>query len=445
MISLAACQPLSGRLTDIYSRRWGLIFSNVFFALGNLLCGVAPSDWVMILGRVIAGIGGGGLLSISTFTTSDLVPLLNRGLWQGLGNICFGAGASLGGLFGGLINDRLGWRWAFLVQLPVMLISCALAFNVKIPEKKKETARIDRVDFLGALTLILCLVTLLLGLNTGGNQVPWTHPLVLVTLPASAVFLGLFIYIEARVATEPVIPVKLLLNRTVASACLSNWLTMMVAYGFLFYLPIYLQVQGLSTTAAGLRLIPQSIGMSIGSFGSGLAIRWSGRYKMLSYGAMALLVTSMVLASTLTFSSPAWLPFLSIFPSGVGWGSSLTITLVAMTSAVDHEYHAVVTSAAYAFRSTGGSIGVTIASAVFQQTLSAELWSRFGGRERAPSVIGRLRDNLDEIHNLPGDWTPGVLGAYMKSLHAMFLALLGLAILNVIVSIAMRENKLHGR
>ena len=115
-IANAALQPISGRLTDILSRRTGLLFSNVFFAAGNLICGLATSESVMILGRVVAGMGGGGLNAISTFVASDLIPLRRRGVWQGFGNISFGLGASLGGVFGGWINDTWGWRKAFLIQ-----------------------------------------------------------------------------------------------------------------------------------------------------------------------------------------------------------------------------------------------------------------------------------------------------------------------------------------
>lgn len=444
LISNAAFQPLSGRLTDIYSRRWGLVFSNVFFAAGNLICGLAKTQWAIILGRVVAGIGGGGLTAISTFVTSDLVPLRKRGIWQGIGNICFGAGMGLGGVFGGWINDTLGWRWAFLIQVPFVVVSGILvAWKVKIPVKETDEARIKRVDFLGAITLVITLVTLLLGLNTGGNQVPWTHPIVLTSLPLSAVFLGIFIYVEARVASEPVIPVKLLLDRTVASACLTNWFTTMATFGLLFYLPLYFQVQGLSATAAGVRLIPQAIGTSVGSLGSGFIMRASGRYVILNYIIMALQVASVGLISTLTLSTPAWLPFLYFFLTGTAYGSMLTITLVALISAVDHQHHAVVTSASYAFRSTGSTIGITIASAVFQNTFKIGLWSRFGGRKHAAEVIARLRDSLDEIRKLPGDWRPGVLDAYMDSLRAVFLALLGLTVLGALASIAMREHKLH--
>jgi MFS family permease len=90
LIANAACQPLSGRLTDIFGRGNGLVFSNVMFAIGNAICGISQGEGTMIFGRVVAGVGGGGLMSIATFLASDLVPLRKRGVVQGLGNIAYG-------------------------------------------------------------------------------------------------------------------------------------------------------------------------------------------------------------------------------------------------------------------------------------------------------------------------------------------------------------------
>jgi predicted MFS family arabinose efflux permease len=317
LVANAALQPLSGRLTDILSRRSGLIFSNVFFALGNLICGLATKAWVIILGRVVAGCGGGGLTAITTFVTSDLVPLRRRGLWQGFGNICYGLGSGLGGVFGGWINDTLGWRWAFLIQVPFVIVSgIMVVFAVKVPVKETEKSLLRRIDFLGASLLVVALVLLLLGLNSGGNQVSWTHPLVLVSLPLSIAFFGLFIYVEDKKASEPIIPVRLLLDRTVLSACLTNWFTTMAIFALLFYGPIYFQLQGNSTTEAGLRLIPQAVGIAVGSVGSGLIMRLSGRYYLLCCLMMGLLVLSSILISTLRLDSPSWQLFIYLLLIG---------------------------------------------------------------------------------------------------------------------------------
>ncbi|WEW58122.1 hypothetical protein PRK78_003589 [Emydomyces testavorans] len=444
LISNAACQPLSGKLTDIFSRRTGLVVSNILFGLGNLICGLAKNEWIMIFGRIVAGMGGGGLTAIATFVTSDLVPLRRRGLWQGMGNICYGVGGGIGSIFGGWINDTWGWRWAFLAQVPFIVLSTILVWwKVKIPVKETDVSRWKRIDFLGAGALVLSLVLFLLGINTGGNQVPWTHPLVLASLASSGVFLLGFIYIEEKVASEPVIPIRLLADRTVLSACSTNWLYTMSMFAVLLYVPLYLQIQGYTTTQAGARLIAQAIGTAIGSLGIGFLMRSTGRYLLLSYSSVLLLVLGFVLFATFTLHTPVWPPFLYLFITGVGYGGMLTATLVALISAVAHAHQAVVTSAVYAFRSTGSSIGISIASSVFQNLLKSGLWSRFGDRNEAGQLIPKIRESLDEIHRLPMDWVPGVLDAYMDALKGVFATTLGIAVLGAITGMAMREHKLH--
>jgi len=443
-IANAAIQPISGRLTDIFSRRTGLIFSNVFFAAGNLICGLATEEWVMIFGRIIAGMGGGGLTAVSTFIGSDLVSLRRRGVWQGIGNVSYGVGAALGGVFGGWINDTWGWRKAFLIQVPLTVISgIIICFTIKIPVKYSDKAALKRVDFLGAATLMSTLTLLLVGLNSGGNVVPWNHPLIYTTFPLSFIFLLLFVYVESSHASEPIIPVKLLLRRTVLSACFTNWFVSMSVLALIFYGPIYFQVKGLSPTAAGVRLIPQSVGTGVGSISTGLIMRWTGRYYIPNIFIQLIFIAACALVSTFNLTTPAWEPVLAFFMSGIGYSGMLTTTLLALISAVDHKDQAVVTSASYAFRSTGSAIGITIASAVFQNILKMKLWATLGDREGAAEVIGRLRDSLEEINALPVDWRDEVRGVYMEALRGVFLTILGISVLGATVSLAMREHKLH--
>ncbi|KAF2837413.1 MFS general substrate transporter [Patellaria atrata CBS 101060] len=429
LIANAALQPLSGRLTDIFSRRTGLVFSNIFFAAGTLICGLAQTEWVIIFGRVIAGMGGGGLFTISTFVASDLVPLRKRGLWQGFGNLAYGVGSGLGGVYGGWINDQLNWRLAFLIQVPFIVASGIVVwFTVDIPVKETNKSRIRRVDFLGAFTLVLTLVLLLIGLNSGGNIVPWTHPLVLTSLPLSLICLGAFIYIEDRIASEPVIPVRLLLNRTVLSACLTNWFTTMAVFALLYYVPIFYQIRGFSATQAGLRIAPLTAGAAIGSLGSGLIMKATGRYYVLSNVTEAVGVLACgLIAGLLNFNASDGLPILYFCLGGFAYGSMLTITLLALIAAVDHTHQAVITSASYAFRSTGSTIGITLASAVFQNVLKRELWAKFAGRKHAAEIIARLRDSISEIENVPSEWRDGVMRAYMDALRDVWFLVLGLA------------------
>ena len=318
-----------------------------------------------------------------------------------------------------------------------------VSFTVKIPVKHSSKSALKRIDFLGAALLSTTLVLLLLGLNSGGNVVPWNHPLVYTTLPLSFVSLLLFIYIENEHASEPVLPVKLLLNRTVLAACLTNWFLSMSIYALYFYGPIYFQVKGLSATQAGARLIPSSVGGGLGSVTTGLIMRWTGKYYILNICVQVIFIAAYALASSFTLATPAWQSVLAFFLSGAGFTGMLTATLIALISAVDHKDQAVITSASYAFRSTGSAIGIAIASAVFQNILKIRLWAELGDREGAADVIGRLRNNLDEIKVLPIEWRGEVRQVYMDALRGVFLTTLGLAIMGGLVSLAMREHKLH--
>jgi MFS family permease len=351
LISNAAFQPISGRLTDIFGRGPGLVVSNLLFAAGNLICGLAQDQYVMILGRVVAGIGGGGLMSISTFVGSDLVPLRSRGIVQGIGNICYGSGAMLGGVVGGLLNDytKRGWRLAFLLQVPPVLISAvAVAFLVKIPPKQSDKSYLARIDFGGVFFTVSFLVLLLLGLNAGGNLVPWIHPLPLTTIPLSVVTFALFIWWESRVV-QPIIPVRLLATRTVLAACFCNLFCTMVVLCGIFYVPLYLQVTGDSATTAGLKMLPSPVGIAIGSVTAGFIMRKTGRYTKLGIITVFSIVVGVILFNFQNEHSPVWLSSVAFFFVGSGYGAMLTTTMVGCIAAVDHSQQAVVTSATCKF------------------------------------------------------------------------------------------------
>ncbi|KAM0804156.1 major facilitator superfamily domain-containing protein [Usnea florida] len=449
LIATAATQPLSGKLTDIYSRRNGLLLCNILFATGNLVCGLAQDPTMMIIGRALAGLGGGGLNAISTIVASDLIPLRQRGLWQGVSNVCWGLGNGLGGVFGGFLNDVWDWKLAFLVQLPLTAASLIM-ITINLEQHstgvaRPKTSKLKRVDFLGSLLLVSTLVLLLLGLNSGGNIVSWHHPLVLTSLPLSAILLIAFIVAEEKFAPEPIIPVRLILNRTVASACLTNWFFLMIAYALDFYVVVYFRVRGLSATQAGACLIPFSVTTAAGSLLAGIITSRSGRYKALNIAILLLMLLATILIATSSFYIPIWTTVFALGVAGIAIGGMLTVTLVALIGAVSHEEQALVTSLSYAFRSTGSVIGVAMASAVFQNVLSSQLWASFGSRTDAAGLISRLKDSLDEIKVVPTNDQPLVEESYVRASQAVFLTLVGLAILGLISGLLMREFKLSSR
>ena len=298
LIANAAVQPIAGRLTDIFGRRLGLAVSNLFFAVGNLICGLSTNYYTMILGRVLAGIGGGGMISVATFLTSDLTPLRKRGTMQGIANVWYGAGAMLGAVIGGLIQDHtvLGWRFAFFIQVPPsLLLIPAIWILVKVPCKESDQSSLERIDSLGVFFTVSFLVLLLLGLNAGGNSVAWTHPLPLTTLPLSLLAFAGFIWCEGK-AKHPIIPARLLQDPTVLAACFASLFVSMVLMTSTFYLPLYFQVLGDSTSTAGLRFLPLPLGGVVGALGVGYVVTLTGECKRSGVlGSLALIAGTGIL------------------------------------------------------------------------------------------------------------------------------------------------------
>ena len=173
-------------------------------------------------------------------------------------------------------------------------------------------------------------------------------------------------------------------------------------------------------------------------------MRATGRYYIVTVITMAIFVLGAALLCSFRRDTPEWATFVYSIPQGFGYGSMLTITLVAMISAVDHKYQAVITAASYAFRSTGSTIGITIASAVYQNVLMKELRDTYGGLPNSEKVIKRIRDSLKGINDLPKGWNRDtVLDVYMHAFRAAFVAGLALAALAAFSALLMNEHMLH--
>lgn len=443
-IATAVSQPLSGKLTDIYGRRAGLLLANAVFAIGNLICALSHSASLLILGRVVAGIGGGGLAPIGAFVMSDLIPLRSRALWQGVANICWGLGSGLGGYYGGLVNDTIGWRWAFIIQIPFSILAMALvAINIRIPVEQSKATKLERIDILGALALVTAMVLMLLGLSSAGNTVAWTHPLVLTSLPLAALFLSMFVFVEVHYAAEPIIPLRLFANLTVAAVCLIHFFSSMARFGLLFYGPIYFQVQGYSPSQTGLRFIADSTGIAITSLSCGIVVRFTGKYFALGGLTQVIFLAGLGLVSTLMLDTPPWPPFIYLFLVGVGFSGILTTTVVALVASVEQKNQAVTTSASYASRSTGSVVGIAVSGAIYQNVLKKGLWQRLGGLREAKHLIEKVENNLRAIHDLDPDLERGVMQVHMHALKHVFFALLAFAVLGAVLHGFVKEYKLY--
>ncbi|KAF3989133.1 hypothetical protein FT663_03357 [Candidozyma haemuli var. vulneris] len=456
LLSCSAFQPLYGKLSDIFGRKSLLVLCCVFFAVGCCLC-VTDNLWILVLGRFVTGWGGSGLTTLGTITMSDLIPLRDRGLYQGLANIFFGLGAASGGVLGGLIADLFGWRWVFILQVPLaIIVGVAIYFNLTLPAGSpglgatgsdfKEKLR--RVDFIGSFFLVTSLILILIGASMGGKQLAWGSTSLISIMVVAGGFLVAFIYYENSHAAEPIIPVKIIVERTVLSSSLANWFYTMGFFTYLFYIPLYFQiVMDMTATQSGTRLIPNFFAVSIGSVGAGLYMKRTGRYYMLTVlvGVVALIGVVRILALTDNISLLS--QFTLLLPLGFGYSGILTVTLLSLIAAVPLKYQACTTSIQYTFRATGSTLGVSIASAIFQTVteskLSSTIHSVVKDPELAEKVLRRALENTNYAKEVAPEVGRVIRQAYDTGCHGAFVFSGLMILLGYISSLFMREHVLH--
>jgi MFS family permease len=425
-LTVTSIQPLYGKMSDIFGRKACLLFAYTTFGIGCLFCGLARNINELIAARAFAGIGGGGMTTVVSILLGDIVTLRERGTWQGYVNIVYATGAGCGAPLGGLLADSLGWRWSFLGQVPLCALAFfAVLFALKLPSKDSSDWRtkLRRVDFLGAVTLIVAVFALLLGMDRGSN-VSWRVQECLIPLCLSLPLFGTFMFVEMKIASEPFAPGHIIFNRTLFASYLCNFFAFGGWLAALFYLPLYFQaVEGRSASMAGVLLIPCIVAGVSGSLGSGIYMQKTGKYywiTVVAYAGLTVGLLGITLLSGVVANSTIGIIVCSCvaaFSNGIG----VTTTLIALIANASEEDQAVATAVSYLFRSLGSTVGVSLTSTAANQTMRTALVKRLQGGADAESIIEGVRRSLSYLKTLDPSIREIVRQCYMLSTRAAFI------------------------
>ncbi|MDB5687062.1 MAG: EmrB/QacA subfamily drug resistance transporter, partial [Rhizorhabdus sp.] len=414
MLATTIVTPLYGKLGDLFGRKIVLQGAILLFLAGSALCGLSRSMGALIAFRAIQGLGGGGLMVTSMAAIGDIIPPRDRGRYQGFFGGIFGLSTVLGPLIGGFFVQHLSWRWIFYINLPLGLAALGvIAVAFTSPAERRRPA----IDVAGAALMAILLTALVLFTSLGGHTYPWSSPTILGLAALTLAALAGFIMVERR-AAEPILPLPLFANPTFLVACAVGFIVGLAMFGSVTYMPVYLQVvKGVSPSVAGLQLTPMMGGVLVTSIVSGQIISRIGRYRLFPIIGTAVMTIGLGLLSTLGVMSSIWAAPAYMLVLGLGLGMVMQVLVLAVQNAVDYRNLGVATSGTTLFRSTGGSVGVSLFGAIFAANLASGLASRMPAGAVLPTA-----SDAAAIAALP----PGVRALYLDvftaALHPVFLS-----------------------
>jgi len=395
IIASTVTVPITGKLTDIYGRKWFYTAGIAIFIGGSILCGFSQTMLQIIIFRGLQGAGAGIMMANAFIIIGDLFPAIERGKYQGLAVAVFGISSVIGPTLGGFITDSLSWHWVFFVNVPLGIVVIGL-FVFFFPQLKPAALK-RKIDYLGLVTLILSVVPAMLALSWAGVDFPWVSAPIIGTFVFSAAMAILFVVIESR-AEEAIIPLWIFKNRIVAVSTIVTFLTGFGTFGAIIFIPLFFQgVLGTSATASGSFLTPMMLGVVAGSIVSGQVLsRTGGHYRLQGVVGLAIMAVGCGLISIMTVETSYATAVVYIIIAGIGAGIIMPLYTIAVQNAVPYAVMGVATSSNAFARSFGGALGLAIYGSALNNRFATEFVSGLSDTAKAvipPEALNTLAHN----------------------------------------------------
>jgi EmrB/QacA subfamily drug resistance transporter len=374
--------PIYGKLSDLFGRRPLFLIAISIFLMGSVAAGFAQDMTQLAAFRAIQGLGAGGLMALPLAIMGDILAPRERAKYQGYFLAVFGISSVIGPLIGGLLAGTpeilfvTGWRWVFLINLPIGLVALAIVLRfLHIPHARRTV----RIDWWGATTVVLGLVPLLL-VAENGRDWGWTSPIAIACYVIGAVGIAAFILVERLMGDDALIPLRLFKHPTFSMATVIGVLVGFGMFGAMMTIPLYLQlVNGATPTESGFLMLPMILGLMVASIVSGQLIARTGRYGIFPKIGTASLALGFFVLTFATADKPVWFVMIGMLFIGLGLGQLMQTLTIASQNSVGPREMGVATSSSTFFRQIGGTLGTAILlSVLFTRipTLIAEALTR---------------------------------------------------------------------
>jgi EmrB/QacA subfamily drug resistance transporter len=445
-------QPLYSQLGDMWGRKYPMMLAVAVFAGGSAICGAAQSGAVLIFGRIVQGLGTGGIDLFAEMILCDLIPLRKRGPYLAIKHVAFAIGTTLGPLLGGVFAEH-GWRWCFIINIPVCVVAIAIIwFCLRVGGGVKACDlswkdELAKVDYIGSLILTASVIMLLVALSTGGAPLPWSDAEIIVPLVFGVFGLvGFAVWERSPWCKYPIMSPQVFSNRTTNIAFALTTIHGFVTYGFQFYLPPFFQaVKGSSPTQSGLEVMPTTLVIVVLAAVGGPLLSFWGKYKPMHIVGFALMALGLGLCVLLDSNTPVagWMCFQLVTASGLG------IVISAMLPAVQvklPESTIGASAGSWAFlRGTGSLFGVAIPGAIFNVRFSQVLPSISSAAARSKLDHGQAyqRASAKFTKKFGNAVKREIENAFTESLNAVWIVFAVLAAVGFILTWFEKEYKMR--
>ncbi|KAJ5669499.1 Efflux pump dotC [Penicillium macrosclerotiorum] len=373
LLANAAGSCIWVKLSDIWGRKPILLIAVAWFFVGSIICAVAVNMPMLIAGRALQGVAGGGLIQLNTIVISDLFSVRHRSLYLGLMEFIWAFAGGIGPLLGGAFSEYVTWRWNFWINLPVSGIAfLLLVFFLDVHNPKTRMMEgVRAIDWFGSLSMLGLTLMLLLGLDFGGGTFAWSSSQVICLIVFGSLCSLLFIFSETRLAKYPLMPMNIFSK-------ISNIATLAAAFahGFVFiageyYIPLYLQsVKGASPLRSGVLLLPLSLAEACSGIVTGLVIHKTGRYLELVWAGFLLMTIGNGLYIHLGVGSSLGEIVGYQIIGGVGAGFLFQTPIIAIQAMVSQEETATATATLGFIRNMATACSIVLGGVVFQNSMS---------------------------------------------------------------------------
>ncbi|MCD0442894.1 MFS transporter [Glycomyces sp. A-F 0318] len=436
LLAEAIASAVVGKFGDMFGRKAVFQISAVVFVGGSALAGFSDDMVFLIAARAVQGLGAGGLMVTAMALIADVIPLRERGKYQGAMGAVFGVTTVLGPTLGGLFTDHLSWRWCFYVNVPIAVVMIAMAAAF-VPRVRSAVRPV--IDYMGLVLVAIGTSLLILALEWGGDEYAWDSPTILGMFAGAVVALALFVVVERR-AAEPILPMGLFANPVFTVCSVLSFIVGFAMLGAMTFLPTYLQyVDGVSATVSGYRTLPMVAGMLFTSILSGAVVSRTGRYKLFPIAGTAVMAAGLYLMSTMGPGTSVWLESLYMLVLGLGLGLAMQVLTIAVQNTVPYAQLGAATSGVTFFRTVGSTFGTAIFGTLFTNHSTPLLASAYAESGIDPAAAA----GPGALHELPEEVIAPVVQAYADSINFVFFWTVPVAALGFLVAWLLKERPLH--